>query len=97
MNVVTPKGDDNTLKYKFVHDRAMPLQRKSKNGAGLDIASVENLTFKAHSQSKIRTGIVMATPQGTYARIAPRFGLAARHKLAVDGGVADADYRGEVA
>eukprot|EP00973_Karenia_brevis_P046699 6479301-Karenia_brevis.AAC.1 len=70
----------------------MPLKRKSKNAAGLDIASVENVTVKAHSQSKIRTGIVMATPNGTYARIAPRSGLAARHKLTVDAGVIDADY-----
>eukprot|EP00973_Karenia_brevis_P075220 10450946-Karenia_brevis.AAC.1 len=76
MAVVTFAGDDNTLKYKFVHDRAIPLQRKSKSAAGLDIASLENVTVKAHSQSKIRTGIVMATPQGTYARIAPRSGLA---------------------
>eukprot|EP00973_Karenia_brevis_P073570 10222866-Karenia_brevis.AAC.1 len=38
----------------------------------------------------------MATPNGTYARIAPRSGLAARHKLSVDAGVIDADYRGEV-
>eukprot|EP00973_Karenia_brevis_P021891 3010811-Karenia_brevis.AAC.1 len=65
----------------------MPLQRKSKDAAGFDIASVENVTVKAHSQSKIRTGIVMATPNGTYARLAPRSGLAARHKLTVDGGV----------
>eukprot|EP00973_Karenia_brevis_P022048 3032158-Karenia_brevis.AAC.1 len=39
----------------------------------------------------------MATPEGTYARLAPRSGFAARHKLAVDGGVVDSDYCGEVA
>eukprot|EP00973_Karenia_brevis_P001412 191111-Karenia_brevis.AAC.1 len=39
----------------------------------------------------------MAAPQGTYARIAPRSGLAARHKLTVDAGVIDAHYRGAVA
>eukprot|EP00973_Karenia_brevis_P035071 4837857-Karenia_brevis.AAC.1 len=55
MLAITPKGEEQTLKYKFVHDRAMPLQRKSKDAAGLDIASVENVSVKAHSQSKIRT------------------------------------------
>eukprot|EP00973_Karenia_brevis_P006833 927504-Karenia_brevis.AAC.1 len=55
MTAITQKGEEQTLRYKFVHDRAMPLQRKSNNAAGLDIASVENVTVKAHSQSKIRT------------------------------------------
>eukprot|EP00973_Karenia_brevis_P092664 12413511-Karenia_brevis.AAC.1 len=72
MLAITPRGEEQTLKYKFVDDRAMPLKRKSKDAAGLDIASVEHVTVKAHSQLKIRTGIVMAAPKGTYARIAPR-------------------------
>merc|ERR1712172_269959 len=33
---------------------------------------------------------------GTYARIAPRSGLAAKRMLHVGAGVVDADYRGEV-
>eukprot|EP00973_Karenia_brevis_P081164 11254894-Karenia_brevis.AAC.1 len=60
---MTPKGEAQNLEYMFVDDQAMPLKRKSKNAAGLDIASVENVIVKAHSQSKIRTGIVMAAPK----------------------------------
>ena len=38
----------------------------------------------------------MAIPEGTYGRVAPRSGLAAKHHLDVGAGVIDADYRGPV-
>ena len=44
----------------------------------------------------ISTGIAIATPAGTYARIAPRSGLAAKHSIDIGAGVIDQDYRGEV-
>ena len=44
----------------------------------------------------IGTGIVIALPQGTYARIAPRSGLAFRYGITTNAGVIDTDYRGEV-
>ena len=43
-----------------------------------------------------RTGLAIACPSGTYARIAPRSGLALKHNLSIGAGVVDADYRGEV-
>eukprot|EP00973_Karenia_brevis_P029592 4082517-Karenia_brevis.AAC.1 len=66
MAVVLQSGDDDVLKYKFVHDQAKPLQRKSKHAAGWDIASVENVTIKAHGQSMLKTGLVLAAPPDTY-------------------------------
>ena len=44
----------------------------------------------------VPTDIAVAIPDGTYGRIAPRNGLAAKHHLAVGAGVIDADYRGNV-
>merc|ERR1719226_72457 len=41
-------------------------------------------------------GLPLAIPWGTYARIAPRSGLAAKRMLHVGAGVVDYDYRGEV-
>jgi dUTP pyrophosphatase len=35
-------------------------------------------------------------PHGTYGRVAPRSGLAAKHFIDVGAGVIDEDYRGEV-
>ena len=40
--------------------------------------------------------IAVAIFEGTYGRIAPRSGLAAKHHLAVGAGVIDADHRGNV-
>jgi dUTP pyrophosphatase len=38
----------------------------------------------------------MAVPEGNYARIAPRSGLACKNFIDVGAGVVDSDYRGEV-
>ena len=41
-------------------------------------------------------GIAIGLPKGTYARIAPRSELASKKGIAINGGVIDADYTGEV-
>jgi len=42
----------------------------------------------------VATDLSIACPQGTYARIAPRSGLAYKKGIDVGAGVIDADYRG---
>jgi dUTP pyrophosphatase len=44
----------------------------------------------------VRTGLSLAIPAGTYARVAPRSGLAVKHFIDTGAGVVDEDYRGEV-
>jgi dUTP pyrophosphatase len=44
----------------------------------------------------VPTGIAVAVPGGTYGRVAPRSGLAAKSGIDVGAGVVDADYRGEL-
>lgn len=44
----------------------------------------------------MKTGFAIAIPPGTYARIAPRSGLALKKMIDVGAGVVDEDYRGEV-
>ncbi len=44
----------------------------------------------------MRTGLAVAIPPGTYARVAPRSGLAVKHSIDTGAGVVDEDYRGEV-
>ena len=58
--------------------------------------STETTTIPAKGQQMIGTGIAIALPPGTYARIAPRSGFAFRHGITTNAGVIDADYRGEV-
>ncbi|CAI5973542.1 unnamed protein product [Closterium sp. NIES-65] len=44
----------------------------------------------------VKTDLAVAIPLGTYARVAPRSGLALKHSINVGGGVVDYDYRGNV-
>ena len=46
--------------------------------------------------SKIALGFRVIPPAGTYARLAPRSGLAVKHCINVGAGVIDPDYTGEV-
>jgi deoxyuridine 5'-triphosphate nucleotidohydrolase len=44
----------------------------------------------------IKTDLAIAIPPGTYARVAPRSGLAWKHSIDTGAGVVDEDYRGPV-
>jgi dUTP pyrophosphatase len=50
----------------------------------------------ARGKACIGTGLVIAVPPGTYGRVAPRSGLAAKHFIDTGAGVVDEDYRGEL-
>src|SRR5437588_4876141 len=56
----------------------------------------ELATIPPNERMAISTGIAIATPPGTYARIAPRSGLAAKYSIDIGAGVIDLDYRGEI-
>merc|ERR1740139_240018 len=74
---------------------ALPV-RGSDHAAGFDLAAAEPATVKAGGKAIVKTGLAVAIPWGTYARIAPRSGLAAKRMIHVGAGVVDYDYRGEV-
>ena len=48
----------------------------------------------AQGKGKVSTGLSFMIPANTYARIAPRSGLAWKHSINVGAGVIDEDYRG---
>jgi deoxyuridine 5'-triphosphate nucleotidohydrolase len=50
----------------------------------------------ARGKALVDTQLSIAVPEGTYGRIAPRSGLAAKHSIDTGAGVIDADYRGTV-
>ena len=64
--------------------------------AGHDIYVINEFTIPVQGQVLAETGIAIGKPKGTYARIAPRSGLASKKGIAINGGVIDADYTGEV-
>mmetsp|Transcript_16270 Transcript_16270/g.24608 ORF Transcript_16270/g.24608 Transcript_16270/m.24608 type:complete len:210 (-) Transcript_16270:548-1177(-) len=87
----TPK-----LQVKLLSDKATIPTRGSPESAGLDLSSAESVTIPSGQRKVVKTDLSIACPQGTYARIAPRSGLAVKHGLDVGAGVVDADYRGPV-
>lgn len=70
--------------------------RGSAEAAGYDLHAAEDAVVGAGSRGLVGTGLAITAPAGTYARVAPRSGLAVKHGIGVGAGVVDADYRGEV-
>ena len=80
---------------KLSADARLPT-RGSAFAAGYDIYAARACIIPARGKALVDTDIAMAVPAGTYGRIAPRSGLAAKHFIDTGAGVIDADYRGQV-
>lgn len=70
--------------------------RGSKDAAGFDLISAYDYTVYPKSKQVCKTDIQIQCPSGSYARIAPKSGLARRKFIDVGAGVIDPDYRGNV-
>lgn len=70
--------------------------RGSAFAAGYDLYASKATTIPARGKVLVSTDLAIATPEGTYGRVAPRSGLASKHFIDTGAGVIDADYRGEV-
>ena len=84
------------LLVKLLTDAAVLPRKNTINSAGYDLSRAVDAVVSANDKAIVPTDITVATPEGTYGRITPRTGLAAKHHLAVRAGVIDADYRGNV-
>lgn len=88
--------DDTVLRFKKVSVDAISPLRSSRYAAGFDLYSVESKRIRPQSHAIVDTGIAIQLLPGTYGRIAPRSGLAARHSIDVGAGVLDRDFTGSV-
>jgi len=68
----------------------------SARAAGHDQYAIEGTDVPAIGQAIVGTGIAIGLPHDTYGRIAPRSSQAVKHRLTINAGVIDSDYRGEV-
>jgi dUTP pyrophosphatase len=84
------------LLIKRLDDKAKLPIRGSDLAAGIDIMANQDMIISPGGRSPISTRIALAAPPGTYARIAPRSGLAVKHGIDIGAGVIDKDYRGEI-
>lgn len=83
------------LVRKMQEDARVPV-RGSKEAAGYDLYCVEDVEIPAQGHAIVSTGLAIKVPEGTYGRIAPRSGLAAKNAIGIGAGVVDRDYRGVV-
>ena len=88
----------NTLQIVKMSPNIRTPNRATKDSIGYDIhsASDTNILIEAGKAVVIPTGLKIKPPSGTYARIAPRSGLAVKRNLHVMAGVIDPDYTGEL-
>nr|3SO2_A Chain A, Chlorella dUTPase [Chlorella variabilis] len=84
------------LRVHLLNEHAVLPKRGSAGAAGFDLASCEDTEVPARGRAVVKTGLQIAIPPGTYARVAPRSGLAVKHFIDTGAGVVDEDYRGEV-
>lgn len=63
---------------------------------GFDLSSAYDVVVPAHGKAIVKTDLSIAIPPETYARIAPRSGLAVKNFIDTGAGVVDYDYRGNV-
>ncbi|KAH6638472.1 dUTPase-like protein, partial [Boeremia exigua] len=84
------------LQVLLLSEHARAPTKGSVYAAGHDLYAAKDVVIKARGRAIVATDISVSVPVGTYGRIAPRSGLAAKHGIDTLAGVIDADYRGPV-
>ena len=85
-----------SLEVKRLSPAATLPTRGTDKAAGLDLYATGNVTIKANNYGLVATDISIKFPDGMYARIAPRSGLALKKGINVGAGVIDQDYTGPI-
>lgn len=85
-----------TLKVKKLHKKAKIPTRSHEFDAGLDLYALYDQTVMLGATAKIATGIAVDIPEGYYAQVHDRSGMAIKG-LRTGAGVIDHGYQGEVA
>ena len=85
-----------TMQVKKLSEFAIIPSRGSEFAAGFDLSSAYDCCVPARGKALVKTDLAIAIPENTYARIAPRSGLAWKNFIDTGAGVVDYDYRGNV-
>jgi len=92
----TQSKKDKRIQVKLLDPQAKLPTRGLAKAAGHDLYTNEERTIPARGQEVVTTGIAITPPEGTCGRIAPLSSLAVKHQIAVNAGVIDSDYTGEI-
>ncbi|PVH93228.1 dUTP diphosphatase, partial [Periconia macrospinosa] len=95
-SVAAAASAEQALQVQLLSEHAKAPTKGSAFAAGHDLYSARDVVIPARGRARVDTDISIAVPAGTYGRVAPRSGLAAKHGIDTMAGVIDADYRGQV-
>ena len=84
------------LQVKILRENAVLPMRGSAGAAGYDLCAASSCVIPSRGKGTLGIGPAVALLAGTYARIAPRSGLAICNFIDVGVGVVDSDYRGKI-
>jgi dUTP pyrophosphatase len=84
------------MSVTLLHTNARAPTKSSRGAAGYDLYAARGCVIGVGERHLVSTELRVECPVGTYARIAPRSGLALKHGLDVMAGVVDRDYTGTV-
>ena len=86
------------LKIKKLNKNAVVPAYQTKEAAGFDLHSIEDVIINPGERKLISTGLAFEIEKGYEVQIRPRSGLAYKHGITVlnSPGTIDSDYRGEI-
>lgn len=85
------------IQFKKVFNHNFPApSRANPSDAGLDICCIEDFKIYPEEVILVHTGWSCSFPSDMYLRVAPRSGLAVKHRINTLAGVIDSGYRGEI-
>jgi dUTP pyrophosphatase len=86
------------LKIKKLNTEAVIPAYQTKEAAGFDLHSIEDVVINPGERKLIGTGLAFEIEYGYEVQIRPRSGLAYKHGITVlnTPGTIDSDYRGEI-
>ncbi|AIE47822.1 dutpase [Peridroma alphabaculovirus] len=83
------------LKYKKAENAYAPLQ-STAGAAGYDLRTPVDFVIRARDWHSVDVGVALQMPEGMYAQIKSRSGMAFKHQVVAAAGVIDNDYRGTI-
>ena len=84
-----------SIKVKKLKENAVVPRYAHEGDAGMDVCSTEYCVLRPGERKLISTGIAMELPEGYFASIRDKSGLAYKKGITTLGGVIEHTYRGE--
>src|SRR5438552_3925357 len=86
---------DAIIQYKKIDPKALQPEQKTQDSARFDLSTMTDVVIPPCEVAVVNTGVAIEVPKG-FVRIVKARSSLTKLGLGVEGGVIDADYRGEI-